>query len=55
MSSQIANEKIVVIDDTFCGWCYGAAPVFDAIADTDSKVKDVHRHLFQDNSAHRMS
>lgn len=55
MPTQNSNEKIVIIYDTFCGWWYGAAPVFDAIVDTDSKVEVLHRHLFQGDSMHRMS
>lgn len=55
MSSQIKNEKIVVIYDTFCGWCYGAGPVFDAIVESETNVEVLHRHLFQGGSAHRMS
>lgn len=54
MSSQESHEKIVVIYDTFCGWCYGAAPVLDAIVDTESNLEVLHRHLFQGDSAHRM-
>ncbi|WP_282096226.1 DsbA family protein [Epibacterium ulvae] len=51
----MSEEKLIVIYDTFCGWCYGAAPVFDAIVDTDSKVEVLHRHLFDGPYAPKMS
>ncbi|WP_299733811.1 DsbA family protein [uncultured Tateyamaria sp.] len=51
----MSNEKLVVIYDTFCGWCYGAAPVFDALIDTDAEVEVLHRHLFQAPYAPKMS
>jgi len=48
------SEKFIVIYDTFCGWCYGAAPVFDALIKTDADVEVLHRHLFQGASAPEM-
>ncbi len=51
----MSEEKIVVIYDTFCGWCYGAAPVFDALVDTNADVEVLHRHLFQAPYAPKMS
>ncbi len=51
----MSNEKTVVIYDTFCGWCYGAAPVFDAIVDAGENVEVFHRHLFEGSAAPRMS
>lgn len=55
MSNTQPSDKLVVIYDTFCGWCYGAAPVFDAIAEANPDVEVLHRHLFQGDAAPRMS
>ena len=49
------DEKLILIYDTFCGWCYGASPVFDALAESDAEVEVLHRHLFQGANAPRMS
>ncbi len=51
----MSDEKTVIIYDTFCGWCYGAAPVFDAIVDAGENVEVLHRHLFEGAAAPRMS
>lgn len=51
----MTKEKLIVIYDTFCGWCYGASPVFDALLETDADVEVLHRHLFQGASSPRMS
>ncbi len=51
----MSDKKTVIIYDTFCGWCYGAAPVFDAILDVGENVEVFHRHLFQGRAAPRMS
>lgn len=51
----MSDEKTVIIYDTFCGWCYGAAPVFDAILDAGENVEVFHRHLFEGRAAPRMS
>jgi len=55
MGNRPYSEKTVIIYDTFCGWCYGAAPLFDAIVDADPDVEVLHRHLFQGKSSPRMS
>lgn len=49
------DQDFVVIYDTYCGWCYGAAPVIDALVATGAKVEAVHRHLFQGPQAYRMA
>ncbi len=54
-NNEQAKDKFVVIYDTYCGWCYAAAPVFDAIIDTGAEVEVLHRHLFDGVSAPRMS
>ncbi len=51
----MSEEKTVIVYDTFCGWCYGAAPVFDAIVKSGETVEVLHRHLFQGAGAPRMS
>lgn len=50
----MSDEKLIVIYDTFCGWCYGASPVFDALLETDAEIEVLHRHLFQGESSPRM-
>ncbi|WP_299546658.1 DsbA family protein [uncultured Tateyamaria sp.] len=49
------EAKFIVIYDTFCGWCYGAAPVFDALVETETDVEVLHRHLFEGPAAPKMS
>lgn len=51
----MSDEKLIIIYDTFCGWCYGASKVFDSLIETDTNVEVLHRHLFQGASAPRMS
>lgn len=51
----MSNTKLIVIYDTYCGWCYGAAPIFDALADADIEIEALHRHLFQGEMAYKMS
>ncbi|WP_299699103.1 DsbA family protein [uncultured Tateyamaria sp.] len=53
--APMPDEKLIVIYDTFCGWCYGASPVFDALIETDAEVEVLHRYLFQGASAPKMS
>lgn len=49
------DSEFIVVYDTYCGWCYGAAPIFDALVAHGAKVKPLHRHLFQGPLAYRMS
>lgn len=42
-----------IIYDTYCGWCYGAAPVLEALVRT-GKAELYHRYLFQGPNAYRM-
>lgn len=49
------SKKFTIIYDTYCGWCYGAAPVFDALVATGAEVELLHRHLFQGTNAVKMS
>lgn len=51
----MSDEKITIIYDTYCGWCHGAAEVFDKIADSGAEVEVLHRHLFQGNYRPKMS
>lgn len=55
MSKQTTKEKIVVIYDTFCGWCYGAAPVFDALVENGTDVEALHGHIFNAKNSPKMS
>ncbi|WP_417839999.1 hypothetical protein [Tritonibacter scottomollicae] len=49
------DRKFIVIYDTYCGWCYGAAPIFDALVASGAEVEPLHRHLFQGARAYRMN
>lgn len=49
------NTMFTIIYDTYCGWCYGAAPIFDALVETGVQVEALHRHLFQGALAYRMN
>ncbi|WP_282154123.1 hypothetical protein [Ruegeria atlantica] len=46
--------RFTYIYDTYCGWCYGAAPVIDALIESGADVTVMHRHLFQGANAYRM-
>ena len=46
--------NFTIIYDTYCAWCYGAAPVLEALLDT-GKTKLFHYYLFQGGNAHRMA
>lgn len=46
--------RFIYIYDTYCGWCYGASPVIEALVASDLDVAVMHRHLFQGDNAHRM-
>lgn len=48
-------QKFIVVYDTYCGWCYGAAPIFDALVESGAEVEALHRHLFQGPLAYRMA
>lgn len=50
----MSDEKITIIYDTYCGWCHGAAEVFDEIEQSGGKVEVLHRHLFQGPNRPRM-
>lgn len=47
-------SRFTYIYDTYCGWCYGAAPVIASLIDSGAQVDVLHRHLFQGPNAHRM-
>ncbi|MEM9279766.1 MAG: DsbA family protein [Pseudomonadota bacterium] len=51
----MSDTKFLIIYDTYCGWCYGAAPVFDALVASGANVEVLHRHLFQGPLAVRMA
>ncbi|AHD08831.1 DsbA family protein [Phaeobacter gallaeciensis] len=46
--------RFTYIYDTYCGWCYGAAPVINALIECGADVTVMHRHLFQGANAYRM-
>jgi putative protein-disulfide isomerase len=48
-------RKFTIIYDTYCGWCYGASSVLEALAATGANVEIFHRYLFQGTNSHRMS
>lgn len=45
------NAQFIIIYDTYCGWCYGAAPLFDSLVNSGANVEVLHRHLFQYQNA----
>ncbi len=49
------GTKFIVIYDTYCGWCYGAHPIFDALIKSGADVETYHCHLFQGANAHKMA
>jgi len=49
------DSKFIIIYDTYCGWCYGAAPLFDALVASGAEVEVLHRNLFRDQLAYRMN
>lgn len=51
----MSDEKITIIYDTYCGWCHGAAEVFDKIETSGAEVEVLHRHLFQGDYRPKMS
>lgn len=51
----MSNKKFTVIYDTYCGWCYGAAPVLEALVATGAEVETLHRQLFSGANAHKMA
>jgi len=51
----MSQAKYIIIYDTYCGWCYGAAPIFDALVESGADVEVLHRHLFQGRLAYVMS
>lgn len=46
--------RFIYIYDTYCGWCYGAAAVIDALIESGADVTVLHRHMFQGANARRM-
>lgn len=49
------SSKFIIIYDTYCGWCYGADPIFQALAAENVEIETLHRHLFQGPYAYKMS
>ena len=47
--------RFTYIYDTYCGWCYGASKVVDALIDSGAEIRLMHRHLFQGPNARRMA
>ena len=43
----MSEDKYLIIYDSFCGWCFAASPVFDALVESGAEVEMYHRHLFQ--------
>jgi len=50
----VNRPEFIIIYDTYCGWCYGAAPFFDALVASGATVQALHRHLFQGPRVMRM-
>jgi len=48
-------DRFIIIYDTYCGWCYGAAPMFDALVESGVEVEVLHRNLFRDLNRPRLS
>ena len=51
----MSDPSFTIIYDTYCGWCYGAAPIFDALVGSGAQVEVLHRHLFDGPRAVRMA
>lgn len=51
----MSEEKITIIYDTYCGWCHGAAEVFDKLETNEAEVEVLHRHLFEGDYRPKMS
>ncbi len=51
----MAAHQFLIIYDTYCGWCYGAAPVFEALAASGAEVRLLHRQLFHGPNVMRMA
>lgn len=51
----MTNLKFTIIYDTYCGWCYGAAPVLDALVSSGATVQLLHRQLFVGANAHKIA
>lgn len=51
----MSKTKFIIVYDTYCGWCYGAHPVFNALVESKADVETYHRHLFQGANAHRLA
>jgi putative protein-disulfide isomerase len=51
---ETAMTRFIYIYDTYCGWCYGAAPFVSALMDSGAHVSVMHCSLFQGVNAHRM-
>jgi len=50
----MSNTKFIIIYDTYCGWCYGSAPLFDAMITSGVEVDVLHKNLFRNEFAYRM-
>eukprot|EP00177_Eucheuma_denticulatum_P002692 GFKZ01004834.1.p1 GENE.GFKZ01004834.1~~GFKZ01004834.1.p1 ORF type:complete len:211 (+),score=32.07 GFKZ01004834.1:81-713(+) len=44
--------KFIVFYDTYCGWCYGAAPALEKLASLTPYIELHHRLLFHDLNTH---
>ncbi|MGB1237441.1 MAG: DsbA family protein [Pseudomonadales bacterium] len=43
--------SFTLIYDTYCGWCYGAAPIFKALLDSGAQFNCYHLQLFHGANA----
>lgn len=48
-------KKFTIIYDTYCGWCYGASRVLEALVDIVPEAEVYHSYLFQGPNSHKMS
>ncbi len=53
-SNSIQSVEFTLIYDTYCGWCYGAADIIEALCASDARIKVLHRALFQGAGTQRM-
>ncbi|WP_421863748.1 DsbA family protein [Motiliproteus sp.] len=51
----MSDPQFTLIYDTYCGWCYGAAPIFDVLVQADIHITALHRRLFQGGAQLKMS
>lgn len=51
----MTDKKFTIIYDTYCGWCYGAAPVLEVLVSSGAEVELLHRQLFSGANAYKIA